>query len=65
VPTTERQKAIMRKKSCNDKIPKNSRLFLYCEKEEEDKLLFHEVRLSADSCTVLQRWGCTNKQVWS
>ena len=64
VPTTERQKTNMRKKSRNNKIPKNSRLFLYCEKEEEDQVLFHEVRLSADSCTVFQRWGRTNKQVY-
>ena len=64
VPTTERQKANMRKKSRNNKVPKNSILFCYCEKEEEDAVRFHEVRLSADSCTVFQRWGRTNKQVY-
>jgi predicted DNA-binding WGR domain protein len=54
----------MRKKSRNNKIPKNSLLFLYVEKEEEDSVRFHELRLSADSCTVYQRWGRTNKQVY-
>lgn len=63
IPTTERQKATMRKKARNNKVPRNSIILSYCEKEEEDAVRFHEVRLSADSCTVFQRWGRTNRQV--
>ena len=57
VPTTDRQRALTAKKKHRDRVPRNSDLILYCEKEDEVSVRFHEVRISSDGRTVFERYG--------
>lgn len=46
-----------RKKKKRDRVPRNSQVVLYCEREVLEVQRFHELRLSADCRSVYARWG--------
>jgi hypothetical protein len=41
-----------RKRKKRDRIPRNSVLLFYCEREDQGVLRYHELRLSADGRSV-------------
>ena len=53
-----------RKKKKRDRIPRNTTLLLYCEREENGVQRFHELRLSADGRSVYTRWGRADKPIY-
>jgi len=60
----ERQKMLSRKKKKRDRIPLNSEALLYCEREEQSVLRFHELRVSADGRSLYSRWGRVDRPLY-